>query len=88
MVLFVCIQKVDPVFWRRKFRFAVFKPGNMADEIPLIDCATSWKKIEHNKFFSREEHRDYSYFAPTACRVLGMTSAAKRANIFDDTVVC
>jgi hypothetical protein len=29
MGLFMCTQKVDPVFWRRKIRFTVFKSGNM-----------------------------------------------------------
>jgi hypothetical protein len=24
-----CAPKVDPIFWRRKFRFAIFKSGNM-----------------------------------------------------------
>jgi hypothetical protein len=54
----------------------------------LIECAASWKNIEHNKFLCGEEHRDHSSFAPTACRVLGMTYAAERENIFEDAVVC
>jgi hypothetical protein len=42
---------------------------------------------EHDEFLCGEEHRYHSFFAPTACRVLGMTSAAEQANLFEDAVM-
>jgi hypothetical protein len=47
----------------------------------LIECATSWKNIEHGKFLCGEVHFDHSFLAPTACCILGMTSAVERASI-------
>jgi hypothetical protein len=53
-----------------------------------MECAASWQNIEHGKSRCSEEYHDPIFFAPTACRILGMTSAAERVNIFEDAVVC
>jgi hypothetical protein len=39
-------------------------------------------------FFAVKNTVIIDFVAPTACRVPGMTSAAERANIFEDAVVC
>jgi hypothetical protein len=53
-----------------------------------IDCATSCKNIDPEKILCGEEHRDQSFFAPTACLILGITSAAEQADFFEDAMVC
>jgi hypothetical protein len=57
------------------------------DKISLIEYDASCKNIECDKFLCGEEHRDHDLFAPTACRVLGMTFAAERADLFEDAVM-
>jgi hypothetical protein len=54
----------------------------------LIECAPSWKNIEHDKFFAVKNTVIIGFFAPAAYRVLGMTSTAEWANIAEVAVVC
>jgi hypothetical protein len=78
-----------PCLLAPKIQICCFQIGEyVLDEIELIECTTSGKHIEHEKFLCGEEHRNNSFFAPTACRVLGMTFSPGRLNIFADTVVC
>jgi hypothetical protein len=47
-----------------------------------MECAAFWKNIKRDKFLCGEEHRDHRLIAPTACPVLGMSSAAERQKHF------
>jgi hypothetical protein len=81
--------KVDSVLWRRKFRFAVLKSGNMFlikyGKLPMWPLERTQNKIS---FFTVKNIATRVCSAPTACRVLGMTSATERANAFEDAAVC
>jgi hypothetical protein len=82
-------SKVGSVFWPRKIRFAISKSADiLLAKYSWLNMLPLGRTLNMISFFAVKSTVIIVLFAPTACRILGRTSAAERVNIFKDAVVC